>query len=361
MLVQKSKLETARQAWHPREMAAKYNDDRMKILCYAILAPNPHNTQAWKIHLENTNEIYLYVDPDHLLPMTDPTIRQIHMGQGTFLEVLSIAAKEFGYQPEIELFAKGIDPVEKIGKSPVAKITLNKTHVTKDELFDQIPVRVVNRRSYTGPPLTRDESSQLEKSHDAEYPLVFITDKEKINRMADLMSEAMKIETYVDRTHKETVEMLRFNDDEVIKYRDGFNFENMGITGFRKSFIELVTSRDAALGRFFRRTTVNSFRKMAHTAQAIGLIFSEENSRNHHVEVGRQYARVQLTATKLGLAMHPMMQLTQEYEELAEVREKFLEEIKPYEGILQMIFRVGRAESTPHSARRQLESFLFEL
>lgn len=360
MLGYKSKLETARQAWNPKEMTAKYDDDRLKVLCYAILAPNPHNTQAWKIHLEKTNEVHLYVDPDHLLQMTDPTIRQIHMGQGTFLEVLSIAAKQFGYQPKIELFPKGIDPIEKMEKSPVAKITLNKMNITTDELFDQIPVRVTNRRSYTGPPLTRDELSQLESSYDTEkYPIVFITDEEKINRMTELMTEAMKVETYLDRTHKETVEMLRFNDDEVIKYRDGFNFENLGITGFRKFFMELITSRDKAFGDFFRRNTVNAFRKMAHTANAIGLIFSKENSRNEHVEVGRRYTRVHLTATKLGLSMHPMMQVTQEYEELAEIRKEFLDAIKPYEGILQMVFRIGHAKPTPHSARRKLESFLF--
>ncbi|MFT6914813.1 MAG: hypothetical protein ACJAWL_001112 [Motiliproteus sp.] len=34
----------------------------------------------------------LYVDPERLLPATAPFYRQIHIGQGTFLETLAIAA-----------------------------------------------------------------------------------------------------------------------------------------------------------------------------------------------------------------------------------------------------------------------------
>lgn len=177
--------------------------------------------------------------------MTDPKTRQIHMGQGTFLEVFSIAAKEYGYQTEIELFPKGTDSLEQIGKSPVAKIILNKAEPKKDDLFDQIPSRITNRKPYQGPPLTTAEISQLKTSYDAKnYPVIFITDTQKISRIADLMSEAMKIETYTDTVHGETVKMIRFNNDEVIKYRDGFNFENLGNTGFSKFFIELISPRN---------------------------------------------------------------------------------------------------------------------
>jgi hypothetical protein len=46
------------------------------------------------------------------------------MGCGAFIEVLSIVAWEFGYQAETVLFPEGIDTIENIGKSPVARIIL---------------------------------------------------------------------------------------------------------------------------------------------------------------------------------------------------------------------------------------------
>ncbi len=47
-------------------------------------APNPHNTQAWRFRIHGDLEMSLYVDPERLLPATDPSSRQIHIGQGTF-------------------------------------------------------------------------------------------------------------------------------------------------------------------------------------------------------------------------------------------------------------------------------------
>jgi hypothetical protein len=58
-------------------------DIRLQVLAYAILSPNPHNKQPWIIRLTGTNSFNLYVDPDRLLPETDPVYRQVHIGQGT--------------------------------------------------------------------------------------------------------------------------------------------------------------------------------------------------------------------------------------------------------------------------------------
>ena len=79
-------------------------DIRMQVLAYAILAPNPHNKQPWVIRLTGPTSFDLYVDPERLLPETDPIHRQIHIGQGTFLETLSIAASGLGHRAIVEYF-----------------------------------------------------------------------------------------------------------------------------------------------------------------------------------------------------------------------------------------------------------------
>jgi len=368
-----SKLAIARAAWDPAKVASQHDDVRLKMLCYAILAPNPHNKQPWSVELSGQDAITLYVDPKRLLPMTDPPHRQIHEGQGTFLETLSIAAKEFGYEPSIQLFPNGVDPPENTGTSPVAVVRLLKRDVEKDDLFRQIPKRFKNNRPYTGPPLTEDELKSLQNSYDAtDYPTVFITDTAMRDRVADLMTEAMRVETYLDRTHGETVDMWRFNDEEVIARRDGFSYENVGVTGISRFFVERLAPRNKAFGGFFRKTGLSAFHKRSHTARAIGVMFGPGNSRIEQADVGRRFARVFLTATKLGLDIHPMNQLLQEYDELAEVRERFSEIIKSLQpnsvlptvdmvtGVptAQLLFRVGRAKPTPHAARRDLMDFL---
>ncbi|HDZ16858.1 MAG TPA: hypothetical protein ENH75_01115 [archaeon] len=355
----KKLLQVAREAWDPEKIVVQYDDVRLKMLSYAILAPNPFNKQPWHLLLKNKNEINLYIDPDRLLPMTDPLHRLIYASQGTFLELLSIAAKEFGYKPTIQLFPEGIDPVEKTGKSPMASIIIAKTKVEKDDLFSQIPLRVTNHRPSKGPPITEEELNILQKSYsEKNYPMRFITDAEKISKIANLMSEAFKIEVYTERTYAETPKMFRFNADEVATYRDGFSYENMGVTGNVKFFAEKFSGRDKSFSESFKKRTVNSVEKNAHSAKVFGIMFTQENNRIEQVEIGRRYARVHLMATKLNLSMQMMSQILEEYEELVEVQKKFLEIIKPYTGVPQLIFRIGHAKPTPHSPRRKLEDFL---
>ncbi len=355
----KKLLQVAREAWDPEKIVIQFDDVRLKMLSYAILAPNPFNKQPWQLLLKNTNEISLYIDPDRLLPMIDPLHRLIYASQGTFLELLSIAAKEFGYKPSIQLFPEGIDPVEKTGKSPVARIIIAKTKVEKEDLFNQIPLRVTNRRPYKGPPITVEELNLLQKSYNVKnYPMRFITDAEKISKIANLMTEAFKIEVYTERTYAVTPKMFRFNDNEVATYRDGFNYENMGVTGKVKFFAEKFFGRDKSFSESFKKRTVKDVGKNAHTAKAFGIMFTQENNRIEQVEIGRRYARVHLMATKLNLSMQMMIQILEEYEELVEVQKKFLEIIKPYKGVPQLIFRIGHAKLTPHSPRRKLEDFL---
>ncbi len=356
--------QTAYEAWEPDKEGLSYDDFRLKMLSYAILAPNPHNKQPWRIDLREKNSMTLYIDPERLLPMTDPLHRQIYIGQGTFLETLNIAAKEFGYDPAIQLFPEGVDAVEKTGKLPVAVIRFVRAEEkhereSKDYLFGEIRNRATNRREYNDVPVTSGEIESLNKSYDgAAYPFQIITDTERIKAIADLMTDAMKIETYLDRTHSETVAMIRFNDEEVAKYRDGFGYANIGVIGITKFFAETFAGRSKAFGDSFKEKSVSATSGMTHSAKAFGIIFSKENSRIDQVEIGRRYARVHLTATQLGLAMHPMSQILQEYDEMSKLQKNFKEVIGSDDRIPQMLFRIGRADAAPHSPRRVITDYL---
>ena len=49
----------------------------------------------------------LYCDLTRLLPETDPFSRQIMMSQGTFLELLDLAARRRGLRADIDAFPRG--------------------------------------------------------------------------------------------------------------------------------------------------------------------------------------------------------------------------------------------------------------
>jgi nitroreductase len=344
-------------AWDPSGATTSLNDVRLKILSYAILAPNPHNTQAWKIQLIGQNEILLFIDPERLLPMTDPLHRQIYIGQGTFLELLHVAAGSFGQRCAIELFPDRIDDVADTGKSPVARITLTAEPTEIDELFYEIPKRATNRLPFSDRPIEQGHLDALSKTARA-VDLRWLTDSVLVGQMAGLVTEGMRIETFLDRTHEETVGMLRFSDEEILRHRDGFGFANIGVTGISRFFAEKFAGRSKAMGKAFRDKTVDSTRAMAESARTYGIMVTLVNDRVAQVETGRAYARIHLMATQLGLALHPMSQILQEYDELKDVRKQFADLLDIREGTVQMLFRLGYADDVPHSPRRKVGDFV---
>lgn len=80
-----------------------------------------------------------------------------------------------------------------------------------------MPLRVTNPRPYKGPPITVEELIILQKSYNVENcPMIFITDAEKISKIANLMTEAFKIEIYTERTYAVTTKLL-YNLVEYLK------------------------------------------------------------------------------------------------------------------------------------------------
>jgi hypothetical protein len=57
---------------HSRPAARPDDTPIMQGVRYGIQAPNPHNTQAWKIRPVSPTQMLLYVDERRTLPVTDP-------------------------------------------------------------------------------------------------------------------------------------------------------------------------------------------------------------------------------------------------------------------------------------------------
>ena len=97
--------------------AGKETEFRRRALSYAILAPNPHNRQPWLVKLKGDYALTLYCDLTRRLPDTDPLDRQITIGHGAFLELLSMAAAQDGYRTSIIPFPQG-DDMETLDSKP---------------------------------------------------------------------------------------------------------------------------------------------------------------------------------------------------------------------------------------------------
>jgi len=354
--------ETGLETWSGPEPGE--TDIRQIVLSYAILAPNPHNKQPWIVELTGPESFDLYVDQSRLLPETDPPFRQVHIGQGTFLENAELAAKKHGYRMEVAYFPKGIYSNVVMENKPVASVMLVKDlTVAVDPLFQQMTKRQSNKRVYGDKSLSTAQLDGLRRSFvHPDISMNLTDDAGKRQNLATILKTAMEIETSDKARDAETIAMFRFNDEERARFRDGFGVAQAGMTGIMKFVAEaffLDRKKIEADSKEFGEQAVQITTDQANSAAAFGWITTPSNSRLDQVLTGRAYERINLKATELGVAMHPMSQVLQEYADMGDLQREFLKFLGVPEGqTVQMLFRLGHAEPVVHSARRHIPDII---
>lgn len=346
-------------AWHGP------NDDlefREWMLSFALLAPNPHNMQAWIADLTVSNQITLYTDKTRLLPETDPFSRQIMIGQGTFLELLRIAALEKGYDPKITLFPSDTPPHDMldISKHPIAVIELKTTpRIKKDPLFAQILQRRSNKEKYERTPLQanhRDELLQLNLFNNQENRL--FSEEAHVAPLRNIAGQAMLLEMQTPRTLRESVVRTRVGSEQILKHRDGIDLH--GPLFWVLNFFDAMSVEKAMTpGTFAYQGGIDYALGWAESTYSMGVLISPDNSRASQVIAGQNYVRLNLLATQLGVAMHPVSQVLQEYPEMSTLQSEFnnVLGLKKKERV-QMFYRIGYQDQPSPSPRRSLGDIL---
>jgi nitroreductase len=329
-------------------------DARTLALSYAVLAPNAHNTQPWLVELVGQHGLRLYVDRERLLPATDPLYRQVYVSQGTFLELFCIGASSIGHGVDVRLFPEGTEM-----DAPVASLTLSADEKTPaDPLVEQVTRRRSNKRLYEDKPVAEHDLETLAQAGRGEIYGRWFQSEERRRDLSQVCEEAMAIEVCDRKRNAETGRWFRLSDAEFERSRDGFGLPQSGITGVKRWMAESFVLDRKELAEpegSFARKAVELTREQARSAPAFLIQASPKNDRPTQVNAGRAFARMQLTATRLGLATHPMSQALEEYAEMGPLFER----LKRIAGVLpdhtiQMLVRVGYADPTFPAPRRDV-------
>jgi hypothetical protein len=339
-------------------------DLRRWILSYAILAPHSHNLQSWLVDLSRPGEIELRCDLTRLLPETDPFSRQIMMSQGTFIELIDLAARERGQRAEITLFPQGPFGPEKLDTRPVARIRLvPDAGVAKDPLFTQITRRHTNRNAYDParavPAAAWQAMAEAVKPHALRFGWVGSDQPAALQQHRAIAAEAWRIELQTPHTFLESLKVLRIGAAEVAQHRDGLSMLDPMVVMLER--LGLFDRRQApAPGSLAITGQIKGFGAKLESTPAFLWMVSEGNDRATQVNAGRAYARVQLAATAHGVAMQPLQQALQEYKEVAKPHaeiHRLLQAPTPANTV-QMWARVGFAAPAGPAPRRGLDAHL---
>jgi len=343
-------------ALEPWARAGRYDDPRMNALSWAILAPNPHNRQPWLVDLSVPDTVTLRVDLGRLLPHTDPYSRQIVIGLGCFLDLMRMAAAEDGYRLDTTLFPEGWDPARLDDRAVAVVRFVAEAGVARDPLFAQAGLR----RTLKDPfdlmrPVAAETVAALVASVTAGSGAGGSVDPADIAAFRDLTHRALRIEVETTHTYKESVDLFRIGQAEVEANPDGIDFsgpmfETLALTG--------MMTREAALdtSSFVFTSGMAAVLENCDTAMGHVWLTTPGNTREEQIMAGRDWLRLNLAATGMGLGVQPLSQALQEYPEMAGPYAEIHQRLAPGGGVVQMFARVGYGARPAPSPRWPVEA-----
>lgn len=336
---------------------ASYADPRLKALSYAILAPNPHNRQPWLVRLDGQDAVTLYCDAERLLPETDPYGRQIVIGLGCFLELMRMAAAEDGQQADIEPFPEG-EPSRLDDGRAVARIRFVQTpDVARDPLFGFVPHRRSNKEPFDSDrPVQPETLTALSQAAVRRSAVRTFHDTADIAELRQLTWQAHLLEMRTPRTLMESVRLMRIGKAEINANPDGIDLGGPMMESLRLLGL-LDREQLADPGSTAFSQGLEHYRAIMGSGMAYVCLLSDDNSRVTQLEAGRDWLRLNLRATELGLSAHPVSQALQEFPEMADLHARMRIRLgaRPQQTV-QMLGRLGYGPSVPPSPRWPLES-----
>lgn len=335
---------TPDKALAPWEQAGQYADPRLRALSYALLAPNPHNRQPWEAELVGTSGVTLWRDETRNLPVTDPFARQLTIGMGCFLELMTMAAAQEGYRVEANLYPRGED-------GPVAVCTFVPGEASADPLFAHVFNRRSHKEAFEARLPSAETLAEMEK-----FARIYAEgeDRDTLQRLA---RDAWLAEAATQDAWQESIDLLRIGKAEINAQPDGIDaggpmLETLALLG--------IFTREAAsdLNNPGSRDAIESTRNAIMSAPALTLTVTGANSRIDQIEAGKQWLHLNLAATGLGLALRPVSQALQEYPEVRTFYDEVHERFAPNGETVQMLGLLGYGALTPRTPRWPLETRL---
>jgi hypothetical protein len=325
----------------------------------AILAPSPHNAQAW-LYGVGSDRIDLYADGDRWTGATDPFRRELYVGLGAALENLVLAAEAGGYEPRVTLHdAPGT------GRSLAARVELARSSPRTPPLYAQIPLRHTNRYPYVAgrdvPATALSAMTALTDGSTPDARVLWFSGAEAKRQVGALLVEATEALMSDAAQSASDYAWFRQSWDEIQHRRDGITLDAAGLPDLTVAAAKLLPaqSRSATEAAWLKATRERHTR----TAAAYGIVAVRDARANvQRLQGGRLLERVHLWATGNGIALHHMNQLTERSDRELQLGSapRFgdaLHELLPAGWQALSTFRIGYPTHTPHpSPRRRLEA-----
>lgn len=301
------------------------------LLRYAILAPSVRNTQPWRFAVEG-NLVDLFADPGRGLPVADPDQRELYISLGCALENLLVAAEHFGFRHEVSYLPAPDDGrlAATVTFAPGGTRSPAREGIALEAILARHNDNSVYRPVAVPPALCRC----LQACQTEAEPRFDLTDDRLFHRWVERLTLEADRHEFADPEFRA----------EIAYWIGQGALSSSGLTARLGS---LAVSR-LDLGESVARQD----HKIVESAALLGVISAASDTHLDHIRTGQLFERVWLTATTIGVSIHPMSQTMRRPQLRAAVAE-----LLPTTGqIPQHLFRVGYSarEAPRYTPRRPL-------
>ena len=292
---------TAYDAW------ATWRDDHTPLgtVAAAIIAANPHNTQAWIFHVA-ADSIQLFADPSRRAGTLDALDREHHIGLGCALENLVLAAAARGFRPTVTLLPDSSDARH------IATVSLAEGPKEASTLHDAIGARHSNRGPYTAEAVPDAVLSTLDSVSTGldGVGVRWFTAAADRAALGALIIEATQAIVDDEQQSRDSFAWFRNNRDDIDRHMDGLTLDAQGLSPLVLAVAKILPATSRTAGdRFWLDQT-----RTVHTATAAAygvITVADPDDPAQQLIGGRLLQRIHLAATVAGLGLQHMNQITE--------------------------------------------------
>ncbi len=277
----------------------------MALVSAAVLAANPHNTQAWVFRV-SASRIDLFADRKRSIVAIDPFDREMYTGLGAALENLMVAAPANGYRARLRLLPDASQPIH------AASIELSPGPRRRAALHAAIPHRHTDRSAYDGRAIPAGVLAQM-ASLSGGLPgtrLFWFSSAAARRRIGELMNASARA---VTRDREQSVDgfaLFRSSWDDIQKHKDGLTLDAQGLSALTTALAKLLPASSRTAGDKFWLDQTR--RTHTRTAAAYGIVAVPDPGDNaQRLAGGRLLERVHLWTAANGLSLQHMNQMTE--------------------------------------------------
>ncbi len=278
------------------------NNDIQKIITDGVKAPSGENCQPWKFIVEG-NKISIFIIPEADQSLYNFEQKGSLVAHGALIENIVISASHFGYRASVAVLP------DKNIKNLVSVVTLEKSAIKEDDLYQVIPLRGTNRKENTPVKLNNDQKKALiENARGTGFgEFKIIDDQPSLDKAGKAIALNERIIFENKALHTFFYNHILWNENEQYK-AGGFYIKTLEFLPHQlkavkifKSWAILKIFNIAGVSKAIEKENAEKYAKSA----ALGVIVIQASTDKDYINAGRAVERVWLTATKLGLSIHP--------------------------------------------------------